>query len=68
METEIYRAFLDNKKADLCINQPIEDGEEKEGENVHEDQVEPSHIDLYVLLVLPEHSLFSFLSQSFNET
>ena len=41
--------------AHLCINQTIQYGEEKEGKDVHEDQIEPSYINLDVLLVLPEN-------------
>ena len=55
--------------ADLCINQTIQYGEEKEGKDVHEDQIEPSYINLDVLLVLPENwVVFSFLRKSFKET
>ena len=62
------RVIEQSQKGDLCINHPIEDGEKEEGENVHEDQVEPSYIDLNVLLVLPENSLLSFAVYSFSLT
>ena len=54
--------------ADLCINQTIQYGEEKEGKDVHEDQIEPSYINLDVLLVLPEIRLLSFDSHTWTKS